>query len=90
MPNLRKGVSSRNLYEINNFKENVLIKRIENPILQEKGFGEEYTIDIFGDGEKLICAIPRKRIETRSGISYKGKLLKIVNYIIFQILSIMN
>lgn len=72
----RNGVSSRDVYEIKNFKENVLISRIDNPILQEKGFGEEYTIDIFGDGEKLICAVPRKRIETRSGISYKGETIK--------------
>ena len=72
----RNGVSSRDVYEIKNFRENALIRRVDNPILQEKGFGEEYTIDIFGDGEKLICAIPRKRIETRSGISYKGRTVK--------------
>ena len=72
----RKGVSSRNVYEIKNLSENVLIRRIDDPIIQEKGYGEEYTIDLFGDGEKLISAVPRKRIETRSGISYKGKTVK--------------
>ena len=72
----RKGVSSRDVYEINNSEENVLIKRIENPIIQEKGHGNEFTIDIFGDGNKLISAVPRKRIEVRSGISYKGKTIK--------------
>jgi carbamoyl-phosphate synthase large subunit len=72
----RNGVSSRDVYEINNLEETVLIKRIDNPIIQEKGFGEEFTIDIFGDGNKLISAVPRKRIEMRSGISYKGKTVK--------------
>ena len=72
----RNGVSSRDVYEIKNFRENALIRRVDNPILQEKGFGEEYTIDIFGDGERLISAVPRKRIETRSGISYKGKTVR--------------
>jgi len=72
----RGGVSSRNVYEIRNFEENVLIRRLKDPLLQEKGYGEEYTIDIFGDGERLISAVPRKRIETRSGISYKGKTVR--------------
>jgi carbamoyl-phosphate synthase large subunit len=72
----RKGVSSRDVYEIRNFEENGLIKRIEEPIIQEKGYGNEYTIDIFGDGKRLISAVPRIRIETRSGISYKGKTVE--------------
>lgn len=72
----RNGVSSRDVYEIKNKKENVLIRRINNPIIQEKGYGDEYTIDVFGDGEQLISAVPRKRIETRSGISYKGETSK--------------
>lgn len=69
----REGVSSRGVYEIKNSDELGLIRRIKYPIVQELGVGEEYTIDIFGDGKKMINAIPRKRIETRSGISYKGK-----------------
>ncbi len=72
----RKGVSSRDVYEIRNLEENNLIKRLEEPIIQEKGYGDEYTIDIFGDGKRLISAVPRIRIETRSGISYKGKTVK--------------
>lgn len=72
----RKGVSSRDVYEIKEADENVLIKRIKDPIIQEKGYGEEYTIDLFGDGNRLISAVPRKRIETRSGISYKGTSVK--------------
>jgi carbamoyl-phosphate synthase large subunit len=72
----RKGVSSREVYEIGNIEENILIRRINNPIIQEKGNGTEYTIDIFGDGKQIISAVPRKRIETRAGISYKGETVK--------------
>lgn len=73
----RTGVSSRGVYEIKDFKESVLVHRIDQPIIQEKGYGEEFTIDIFGDGKQLVSAVPRRRIETRSGISYKGETVKI-------------
>jgi carbamoyl-phosphate synthase large subunit len=72
----RKGVSSRDIYEIQNRDELFLIKRVKDPIVQEKGTGQEYTIDVFCDAEKLISAVPRKRIETKAGISYKGKTEK--------------
>lgn len=72
----RKGVSSREVYEIRSEEENILIQRINKPIIQEKGIGSEYTIDIFGDGKQIICAVPRKRIETRAGISYKGETVR--------------
>jgi carbamoyl-phosphate synthase large subunit len=69
----RAGVSSRDVFEIRSKEELGLIIRIRDPIIQEKGFGTEYTIDTFSDGQRLISAVPRKRIETRSGISYKGQ-----------------
>lgn len=72
----RKGVSSRGVYEIQNEDELFLVKRIDEPIIQEKLYGQEYTIDIFSDGEKVISAVPRERIETRAGISYKGRTVK--------------
>lgn len=79
----RKGVSSRDVFEIGSEEELFLIKRIRDPIIQEKAKGQEYTIDIFHDGKKLISAVPRMRIETRSGISYKGQTdrdEKLINY----------
>ncbi|RKX92672.1 MAG: hypothetical protein DRP84_09650 [Spirochaetes bacterium] len=72
----RKGVSSRDIYEIQNEEELFLIKKVKDPLLQEKGRGQEYTIDVFCDGENSISAVPRKRIETRAGISYKGQTEK--------------
>ena len=79
----RKGVSSRDVYEIQNEEELFLIKKVKDPVIQKKGRGQEYTIDVFCDGKKLISAVPRKRIETRAGISYKGqteKDEKLINY----------
>ena len=72
----RKGSGSINVYEILNKEELGLIKRIKDPIIQEKGMGQEYTIDVFCDGKKMVTAVPRLRIETKSGISYKGKTEK--------------
>jgi len=79
----RKGVSSRDVYEIHNEEELTYIKRVKDPIVQEKAYGKEYTIDVFCDGEKLISAVPRRRIEIRDGISYKGQIEKdekLINY----------
>lgn len=80
----RKGVSSRDIYKIHNEEELLLIKRVKDPVVQEMLFGQEYTIDVFCDGKKLISAIPRKRIEMRAGISYKGqteKDMELINYV---------
>ena len=72
----QKGFGSVDVYEIFSEEELSLVKRIKNPIIQEKARGQEYTIDVFCDGEKMIIAVPRKRIETKSGISYKGQTEK--------------
>ena len=72
----RKGVSSRDVYFIQNEDNLVLIRRINDPIIQEKVNGVEYTIDTFYDGKKVISVVPRIRIETRAGISYKGQTVK--------------
>jgi len=69
------GVSSRGVYDIRNENELCLLDRVENPIVQPKLEGEEYTIDVFRR-EGTTVAVPRKRLETRSGISYKGKAVK--------------
>lgn len=44
-------------------------------IFQEYLPGQEYTIDVFSDLNGLaLCAIPRIRIQTKSGVSTKGKI----------------
>ncbi len=72
----RKGVGTRDVYEIQSEEELFLVRRIKDPIIQKKAMGQEYTIDVFCDGEKLVSAVPRLRIETRDGISYKGQTEK--------------
>lgn len=72
----KKGVSSRDIYQIRSEEELFIINSLKDPLIQEKGRGQEYTIDIFCDEGRLISAVPRKRIETRSGISYKGQTEK--------------
>jgi len=72
----RKGVSSRGVYEIRTWDELCLLDRIEEPIIQEKGYGREYTIDAFCDDGQLLAAVPRERMEIRSGISYKGQTVR--------------
>ncbi|NHN60114.1 MULTISPECIES: ATP-grasp domain-containing protein [Halorussus] len=67
-----KGVSSRDVYEIRNEDELCLLERIDTPVVQPKLAGDEYTLDAFRrDGQTVV--VPRQRVDTRSGISYKGR-----------------
>jgi carbamoyl-phosphate synthase large subunit len=68
----RRGVSSRDVYEIRSPEELVLLDRIENPTVQERCDGQEYTIDLYRQDNEFT-AVPRKRLETRAGISYRGE-----------------
>jgi carbamoyl-phosphate synthase large subunit len=80
----QKGLGSKSVYEITDEKDYVaLVRRIEEPIIQEKAKGTEYTIDVFCENGILISAVPRRRIEARAGISYKGETVKdetLINY----------
>jgi carbamoyl-phosphate synthase large subunit len=73
----RKGIASKDVYVIRDKEDYFsIVRKIENPVVQEKVEGQEYDIDVFCDGEKMLSAVPRKRIETRAGISYKGETEK--------------
>jgi carbamoyl-phosphate synthase large subunit len=73
----RRGLGSKGVYEITDEKDyDALIRKIDNPIIQEKANGTEYTIDVFCENGILVSAVPRKRIEVRSGVSYKGETEK--------------
>jgi carbamoyl-phosphate synthase large subunit len=71
----RDGVSSRGLQDILGPEDLVLLKRVMNPILQEKRDGPEFTIDTFSNRNGVLAIVPRLRIETRSGISYRGRTM---------------
>jgi len=69
----RRGVGSKDVYEVRTKDELCLIDRVEEPIVQEMGKGIEYTIDIFCAQGRPVAIVPRRRIETKAGISYKGE-----------------
>ena len=46
---------------------------VEGQIVQERWGGTEYTVNIFFDREKLISAVPHRRIEVRAGEVSKGR-----------------
>lgn len=50
---------------------------VHDPIIQEYVSGTEYTIDTLSDFEGNVHrVIPRERIETKGGMSYKGRAVK--------------
>ena len=59
--------------------ENALIQatsKFQDLIFQEYLPGEEYTIDVLSDlNKKPLIAVPRIRLETKGGISTKGKVI---------------
>lgn len=74
----REGSGSKNTYKIINCKDlDFYFNSIHNPIIQEYLPGKEYTVDCLADkqGNLAVC-ISRERIETKCGISIKGKIVK--------------
>jgi carbamoyl-phosphate synthase large subunit len=72
------GRSSIDSYKVNDAEElRFYLKRVESPIIQKCYEGEEYTVDVLCDFDsKAINAVPRLRLETKSGVSYKGKTVR--------------
>lgn len=81
----RNGVSSRDVHKIDSYKELLsVVKKVKRPLIQECLRGKEYTIDVLCDSNSnALIAVPRERIETKAGISYKGVTIKdqkLINY----------
>lgn len=74
----RAGSGSVDTFKVNSKDElNFYYKKIKNPIIQEYLEGKEYTVDCLADMEgKLLCCIPRIRLETKAGVSIKGKAVE--------------
>lgn len=72
------GVSSRDVIKVESRNDLALaINKIKNPIIQEYIEGKEYTIDVLCDYDSNVLAVvPRERVETKAGISYKGRTAK--------------
>lgn len=74
----RVGVSSIGVHVAHNRTElNLFLKSTTNPIIQKFVKGTEYTVDVLSDKSgRSLYAVPRRRIEIRSGISYKGVAIR--------------
>jgi carbamoyl-phosphate synthase large subunit len=72
----RFGKGSDNIIKVDNKLDlNYVSRKFKNMIFQEYLPGTEYTVDVLSDlNEKPIMAIPRIRIDTKAGISVKGKI----------------
>lgn len=71
----RTGRASLDVHKINNPEDLArYLKEVDDPVLQEYVTGKEYTIDVLSDfSSRVIGVVPRQRVETKVGISYKGR-----------------
>ena len=74
----RYGKGSRDIIKINNEEDlNYVASNFGNTIFQEFLPGVEYTVDVLCDmNKKPIIAVPRIRLQTKAGISTKGRIVK--------------
>jgi carbamoyl-phosphate synthase large subunit len=71
----RFGRGSRSVFEADDHGElEWLLRRVEDPIVQTRLSGREFTVDALVDrNHDLAGAVPRWRLETKAGISTKGQ-----------------
>jgi carbamoyl-phosphate synthase large subunit len=74
----RYGKGSRNVIKVNNEADlRYIANNFESTIFQEFLPGVEYTIDVLSDmNKKPIFAVPRIRLQTKAGISTKGRIIR--------------
>lgn len=74
----RLGSGGKNIFKVKNESElNFFLNYVPDPIVQEFIDGKEYTIDLFSDFNKnVLTVVPRERIETFCGESYKGRTVE--------------
>lgn len=73
----RYGKGSRDILKINDEKDlNYVLAKYDDLVFQEYLPGTEYTIDVLSDlNQKPLVAVPRVRLQTKAGISTKGKII---------------
>ena len=73
----KHGSSSTGMHRIHEIDDLKLIKWPELMIIETVASGEEFTIDLYIDRTgKPRCAVPRQRLETRSGEVSKGMTVR--------------
>jgi carbamoyl-phosphate synthase large subunit len=71
----RRGRGSRGVHSVDRVDELAwVLPRVDEPIVQTRLDGREFTIDALVDRDGTVAAaVPRWRLETRSGVSTKGR-----------------
>lgn len=71
----REGVGSADVYRADDAAElAVFVRRVRDPIVQAYVPGEEFTVDVLLDGGgQVLAAVPRVRLQTKAGVSTKGR-----------------
>jgi carbamoyl-phosphate synthase large subunit len=74
----RFGKGSRNVIKVNNEADlRYIASNFESTIFQEFLPGVEFTIDVLSDmNKKPIISVPRIRLQTKAGISTKGRIIR--------------
>ena len=86
----RIGWGSKQVYKVQNASQaKIILKEINNPIIQTWLDGEEYTVDCFANKKgKLVCVVPRQRLKSKylnvddvrikifNGLSFEGVTVK--------------
>ena len=74
----RAGSAAMGNYAVRNLDElHTLGRRVRDPIVQEFVTGIEHTLDVYtGFDGRPRCAVPRKRLEVRTGEVSKGLIVK--------------
>lgn len=74
----RYGKGSRDIMRLDNSDDiRYITSKMKDLIFQEFLPGTEYTIDVLSDLEKkALMAVPRIRIQTKAGISTKGRIMR--------------
>ena len=74
----RYGKGSRNIFKIDDKADLMYVtSKFNNMIFQELLPGTEYTVDVLSDlHSRPLVAVARVRLETKAGISSKGKVVR--------------
>ena len=71
----RFGRGSRDVYAVDARDDlEAVLRRVDEPIVQTRACGREFTVDVVIDRDGAVRgAIPRWRLETKAGISTRGR-----------------
>ena len=60
----------------------VALRGLDDPLIQEFIDGDEYTVDVLSDFDgRFVAAMPRIRLETKSGVSVKGRTVDDLEFV---------